>query len=511
MATLQRDFPLPTALEPSEGARPANNGQTPPGRRALGRLRQDSQLVARGGLVAFWALLAALIVFPCACFLTLAVSPRLFGQGPQWFTLLYLRQVLTGTTAASLVDSLWVSAAAAGIGLLIGVPIAWLSNRTLLPGRRVVAGAMWLVLLLPSWLPASGWERLVQPDGVMYRIGIDLPFITSAIMGPFGVVLLLGLRCVPFAYLAITAALRGLGQEYEDAARTHGASRITSLRLLVPILAPAITSAIAIGFAESVSDFGVAATLAYRANFPLATYQLFANVNGFPPSFPAAAAIGWLLVASVAVPLALQARALRGRAYRVLSGRSRTAVRRRLSRGGLVASLTVVIGYFAVALGVPGFGALSSSVLSDYGASLQPTLVNYRAVFNNSVLSGPLERSLIYGLITATVTVALGFLCANLLSRRASASGALLDFLLLAAVALPGVVFGAGYIFAYNLPALAHVGLDLYQTTTLLVVAYVASSMPTNARVLVGAVSQVDPSLRNAARAHGGVGDARLG
>jgi len=38
-----------------------------------------------------------------------------------------------------------------------------------------------------------------------------------------GVVLLLGLRSVPFTFLAITAALGGLGQEFEDAARAHGA------------------------------------------------------------------------------------------------------------------------------------------------------------------------------------------------------------------------------------------------------------------------------------------------
>jgi ABC transporter/Binding-protein-dependent transport system inner membrane component len=145
-------------------------------------------------------------------------------------------------------------------------------------------------------------------------------------------VLLLGLRCVPFSYLAISAALGGLGQEFEDAARVHGASRWQALRLIAPILAPAIMSALAIGFAESISDFGVAATLAYNSNFTLATYALYAAIGNFPPSFPLAAGMSWLLVLAVSVPLFLQARALRGRSYAILSGRTRQAVRRRLSR-----------------------------------------------------------------------------------------------------------------------------------------------------------------------------------
>jgi iron(III) transport system permease protein len=452
----------------------------------------------------FWVLLVVFILVPCACFLLLAVSPRLFGQGSQWFTLTYLQQALTGATAVAVVNSLWVSAAAAALGLAIGFPVAWLAARTTMPGRRLVSGGMWLSLLLPSWLPALGWERLVQQDGVMYRIGLNWPWMTHAIMGPFGVVLLLGLRCVPFSYLAITAALGGLGQEFEDAARVHGASRAQALRLIIPILAPAIWSALAIGFAESISDFGVAATLAYNSNFPLATYQLYAAIGNFPPSFPLAAGMSWLLVAAVAIPLALQARALRGRSYEVLSGRTRQAVRRRLSRAHAAASGAGLALFFVVMLGIPGFGAVSGSLLGDYGSSFTLTFANYQALFQQAGLMGPLERSFIYAVIAATVTVTLGFIAARLLSarRRTAATGAL-DFLLLASVALPGVVFGAGYIFAFNLPIMSRLHIDLYQTVQLLIIAYIASSLPTNARVLVGSVSQVQPSLKDAARAHG--------
>jgi iron(III) transport system permease protein len=486
----------PAALVPSRrGASrfsPAGGGYTPAWLRP-----------ARFGMPLFWIILCTFILLPCAAFLLLAVSPRLFGQGNEWFTLTYLQQSLTGATAVAVVNSLWVSSAAAGIGLVVGFPIAWLAARTTMPGRRWVSGGMWLALLLPSWLPALGWERIVQQDGVMYRLGLNWPWVTHTVMGPTGVVLLLGLRCVPFTYLAISAALNGLGQEFEDAARVHGASRWQALRLIVPILAPAIMSALAIGFAESISDFGVAATLAYNSNFSLATYALYAAIGNFPPSFPLAAGMSWLLVAAVSIPLFLQARALRGRSYAILSGRTRQAVRRRLGRVEAVLAGSGLALFFLIILGIPGFGAVSGSLLGDFGGSFSITWSNYSMLFQSPDLIGPLQRSIVYGLLTATVTVFLGFIAARLLSQRRTAATGAMDYLLLASVALPGVVFGAGYIFAYNLPIMSTLHINLYQTVQLLVIAYIASSLPTNARVLVGSVSQIPPSLRDAARAHG--------
>ncbi|MHB1833899.1 MAG: ABC transporter permease [Solirubrobacteraceae bacterium] len=452
---------------------------------------------------AFWLVLILIILLPCLAFLVLAVSPRLFDQGSSYFTLHFLGSVFTGQTAVAIGNSLWVSAAASAVGVAIGFPIAWIVARTDIPLRGPITAALWLVLLLPSWLPSLGWVRLVQLDGVMYRIGLNLPFVTHAILGPVGVVLVLGLRNVPFAFLAISAALAGLGQEFEDAARVHGASRWETLRVVAPIIAPAIWSAIAIGFAEAVSDFGVAATLAYQANFQLGTYQLYAAINNFPPSFPTAASMAWLLVASVGIPLGLQARALRGRSYAVLSGRSRQIVRRHLSARGKAFALGGVGLFLLVALGVPAFGAVSGSLMGDYGGSFTLTTANYSALFHSSTLIEPITRSLKYGVITASITVVLGYVAARFLTRTKTAATRFLDFLLLAAVAIPSVIFAAGYIMAYNLPFLSHIGINLYQTVGLLIIAYAASSLPTNARVLVGSVSQLQSSLHDAARVHG--------
>ncbi len=482
---------------PSRGVR----GAVPEGPRpsAVAALPATARLLRAG----FWIVLVLIILLPCLAFLVLAVSPALFDQGSSYFTLRYLLGAFSGQTAVAIGNSLWVSIAAAALGVAAGFPVAWLTSRTALPARGLISAGMWLVLLLPSWLQSLGWIRIVQLDGVMYRLGFDLPVVTHAILGPFGVVLVLGIRNVPFSYLAISSALAGMGQEFEDAARVHGASRLGAIRVVAPIIAPAILSAVAIGFAEAVSDFGVAATLGYQANFQLGTFQLYQAINNFPPSFPTAAAMAWLLVASVAVPLALQARALRGRTYAVLSGRSRQVVRRPLGRRGELLALGALGGFFAIALGVPAFGAISGSLLSDYGGSFALTTTNYSAVFGSAALIAPLLRSLTYGVVTATVTVVLGYVAARRLAAAKTLTTRILDLLLLAAVAIPGVIFAAGYIMAYNLPFLSKLGINLYQTVMLLIIAYAASSLPTNARVLVGSVSQVKASLQDAARVHG--------
>ena len=187
---------------------------------------------SRVGRPLFWLALIAFILAPCACFLVLAVSPRRFDQGPQWFTLSYLRQSFAGGTLVALVNSLWVSVAAAGFGVVVGFPLAWLASRTTMPGRRLVRGAMWLVLLLPSWLPALGCGSARRAGRSHVPPWLEPAGGDARHAWPFRVVLLLGLRSVPFAFLAISAAFGGLGQEFEHAARVHGAGRAAAIAVV---------------------------------------------------------------------------------------------------------------------------------------------------------------------------------------------------------------------------------------------------------------------------------------
>ncbi len=473
------------------------------------RLRVGSwrSLLRLGPASAVWALLVAILILPIAMFLVIAISPRLLGQGDQWFTLQAFARVLSPSLLPAAVNSVSV-ALAAGVGaVVVGAAMAWLEQRTDLPGRRLWSGMMFALMLAPSYLIALGWERLLEPAGVLDVLGLHAAWLRGHFYGPLGVSVVLGVKGLPFAYLAIAGALRGLGDEFEDAARVHGGGPVTGLRISASLLAPAFWSAFAIVFAESVSDFGVADTLAHDAHFPVLTYTLFTAIDAFPVDFPVAAAIGWVLLGLAGLAILAQNLAMRGRAYQVLGGRTRQVRRRHL---GVVPRLSALAGATVVGIvgvGIPLLGALAASLFVGMGtlaASPTLTLDNYRRVLESAALHAPLAYSAEMAFVTAFLAVGLGLVCARALSSTGNRlSGRILDLMLLTAVALPGIVFAAGYIFAYNLPIMNRLGIHIYGTSLLLLLGYVATALPSTARVLVGSVSQLQSSMGQAARVHG--------
>lgn len=469
----------------------------------LGRLRSARSAAFSG----FWLLIVAILVVPILLFLIVAVSPALLDQGPQWFTLSAFRQALNGQLLVAFVDSTVVGLATALLSAAIAFWLAWVVLRTDVPGRRLWTGVVFALLLTPSYLIALGWERLLEPGGVLDVIGIPDSGLRSIMYGPVGIVVVLTVKGIPFAYLAISNALRGLGREFEDAVRVHGGGSFAAIRTAVALVAPGVWAALAIVFAESISDFGVATTLANDSHFLVATYALYNAIDAFPVQFPVAAAISALLLVLIVLALVAQNRALRGRSFRVLGARSRPVERAQVRP---VPKWTNALGLamlLLLALGVPAFGAVSASLIDGLGSlsgSHRWDLSNYRRAIVSPDLAHPLVYSAWLAAIAATIAVTLAVVCARMLATRGGTpAGRILDFVLLAAVALPGIVFAAGYIFAYNLPFWGAIRLSLYGTTPLLLLAYIATALPSTTRVLVGTLSQVQESMVEAARAHG--------
>lgn len=459
------------------------------------------------GLLLPWLGFALILFLPIAAFLGVSVSPALFGQGKQAFTLANFARAFSGYTLHSLLDSALVGLGSAIIAVLVGTALALVLARTNLALRGLWTLLMWALLLAPSYLDAYGWQLLVEPQGTFDRLFGGTPkLIEHAVLGPAGVLWILATRGMPFAFLAASALVSCMGRDFEDAARVHGASRPAQLRLLLGMLAPALWAGFAIVFAESISDYGVAATLAAQAHFPIATFAIFEAVDNFPTQFGLASSTGALLMILVLAALVVQSHATRGRSYAMLSGRTRPRSRVRLAPRHQAWMLAVTGAFFVLALGVPIFASLSASLLSANGATGNGlTLANYRQVFASTTLRAPLLLSGALGAITASVAVVLGLVAARMLAaQRPGRVHRVLDLCLLGALALPAILLGAGYIFVYNLPFVTNeLGIRFYGTLAILLLGYCAGAVPTTARLLVGPMAQVQSNVLAAARVHG--------
>ena len=462
--------------------------------------------------IGLWVILTLLIIAPVMCFLLIAISPRLFHQGAQYFTLKYIGQALQGSTGQGIFNSLWVSTSVSVLAVGLSTLLAWLVHRTNVYGRRVWGVLMWVLLLVPTWMMTLGWTDVLQPFGVSQFFGVNTSYVYGQFFGPTGIIVVLTIAAIPFSYFVVSAGLQGLGSEFEDAARIHGASRFLTMRTVLPIIAPALLSAFAISFAETMSDFGVAFTLAYHSHFPLATYTLFSAISNFPANFPVAAVIAFILIISTVPPIVLQSRVMRRRSFAVLSGRTRPARRREFAPVARVATTAGVAGFFLIALGVPVLGAVIGSFVQNLGiyssGAVHLTTTYYMQVIHPSIigkgLGAPLLLSNQMGFIVACATGLLALVLARRLVNKAGGwSQRITDIFLLGSVAVPGVVLGVGYIFFYNLSFVTTHVIDLYKTLPLLVLALVATSLPGQTRFMAGPVSQIQPSLGEAARVHG--------
>ncbi len=276
---------------------------------------------------------------------------------------------------------------------------------------------MWLLLLVPTYLSALGYEDLLAPGGVIAQVtGWHPAALDHLLLGPAGAVLVLSLRGVAFAYFAVAGVVRSLGTDLADAGRVHGLPRWRTAMVQLSSLAPALLAGFVLVFAETVSDFGVASTLAAHAHFPVITYVIFTFADAIPISFPAAAAVSWSLIAVFAAVLLLQRRLLSSRDF---SGRDGSAGQR-APRRGLARQRAAAVcagAFFVIALIGPAPGITVSSLLGGSATSGGAvavsnssgfTLAAYRALFSNPGLLSPVWLSLRLGLAGATGAVAVG-------------------------------------------------------------------------------------------------------
>ncbi|HEX8207847.1 MAG TPA: iron ABC transporter permease, partial [Solirubrobacteraceae bacterium] len=357
------------------------------------------------------------------------------------------------------------------------VPVAWLTVRTDLPGRRIWAVLCALPLVIPSYIGAYLMVSALGPSGLAQDLlGVDrLP----SIYGFTGAWIVLSAFTFPYVLLPVQAVLRRVDPQLEEAARGLGRSpRQVFTSVVLPQLAPAIGAGGLLVALYVLSDFGAVSILRFDS-FTRVIYTTYRS------SFEreAAAALACLLVAVTFGVLWLEARTRRSRAYhRIAPGAQRRPVLVPLGRwrGPALAYVGGVV-LFALVLPVGVLVYWATKSLGDWDGVL-----------------GATANSLTGAALAAGVAAVAALPVALLAARHPGRPSSWIERLSFAGHALPGIVVALALVFLGT-----RAWPSLYQTLSMLVVAYVVLFLPQAIGSIRAALLQIDPHVEEAARSLG--------
>jgi iron(III) transport system permease protein len=391
--------------------------------------------------------------------------------------------IFNTSTAAILWRSVVLVVLVTSVSVVLGVSIAWLTSRTDLPLRRWLTVLTALPLVIPSYVFALMVVTSLGPRGTLQELleplGVDrLP----SIFGLPGAVFTLSLLSYPYVMLPVRAALFRLDPAIEEASRGLGHGPWATLwRVTLPMVRPGIIAGALLVALYTLSDFGAVSLLRY----PTFTFAIFIQFES-ALDVSVAAALSLVLVALAITLLAIESwNRGRGRYYRTTPGSARRSSPVRLGKWrwplaalvGLIVFMALVVPMatllFWVARGISvgeSFGALWGELIGTLGVSLA----------------------------AAAAAALVGIPIAVLSVRFPSRTSAALERLTFIGFALPGVPVALAFVFF----AVA-IARPIYQTTFLLVLAYVVLFLPAAVGAIQVSLRQVSPRIEEAARGLG--------
>ncbi len=405
-------------------------------------------------------------------------------------------------------NSVHVSVWATLLGGAVGTGLAFLVARTDLPGQRIFRTALMLPYLIPPFIAALAWLALAGPVGFVNQLwmavtGAEEPLFR--IYGAPGIILVMALAHYPLAYFTVLASLERMDPALEEAARSSGASPARTARdVTLPLVAPAIGAGAILVFLRCMENFGIPAILGFPAKYFVLTTKIYATILDFDRAhnLGLAATLSLLLVAVAGGVLALQRRILGGRAYGLTRAVGQPPI---FSLGHWRRTVGIAVTVFLLATSVaPLLAILLTALTRAYGMPFgwrNLGLQNFHTLFFKvPVVWRAMGNSLVLAASAATFAVVLAILIAYVQVRTQARGKGLLEALVILPFAVPGTVVALAMILAFLRPVL---GLSLYNTIWIILVAYVARFLTLAVKPVAAAFTQVHVSLEEAARSSG--------
>ncbi len=458
-------------------------------------------------LIFLWILLAAILVFLVVNPLFQLVNTSLQEVDTGNFTLM---NYVTAYSRPRYLTAMWNSVrlgfTVTAICLAFAVPMAWAVSRTDMPCKGLIRLLVLGAFITPPYLGAIGWILLAGPNsGWLNRVWMGL---TGAEEGLFNIYSFEGLAfniavySFPYIFIFTSASLDVVSSEMEDAANILGAGVMrTTLRITLPMVAPAIMGGAIITFLEAIALFGSPALIAIPARFNVVTTQLLQFFSQ-PIRAEVAAAYAVPLLLITVVLFGLQRWLVRRRGYVALTGKG--GERRIMELGPW---RYVMLGYslFVLSLSVllPYIVLSQAALAKAWGRGFSwdnLTFHNFHyLLFQHETAAQSVINSFTYAAAAACIAITLGLSIAYIVSRKLLPYAGILSFLAMAPFVVPGIVLAIAFYAAYAPPPFT-----LYGTATILILAFATRFLPIGFANADAAIRSINPEMEEAVRILGG-------
>ena len=407
----------------------------------------------------------------------------------------------------ALINTVVISGLTTIFGVILAFPLAFLVGRTDMYGKKFFRTLFVTTYMVPPYVGAMAWLRLLNPNaGVLNKFLMQVFNLSKAPFNIYtvgGIVWVLTCFYYPYAFITISRAMEKMDPSLEEASKISGASPIkTLMTITIPMMTPSIIAAGLLVFVASASAFGIPSIIGAPGQIYTVTTRIIDFVHiGSEEGLNDAMVLAVFLMAIANIVLYVTTFVIGKRQYITMSGKSTRPNIVELGKWRMPITIIISIFSFFVVI-LPFVTVALTSFTVNMGKPIglsNMSMSAWNKVFSRASILSSTKNSIIAGLAAAFFGIVISCIMAYLLQRTNVKGKRIPDFLITLGSGTPSVTIALALIISMS----GKFKINIYNTLTIMIIAYMIKYMLMGMRTVVSAMSQVHPSLEEAAQISG--------
>jgi iron(III) transport system permease protein len=421
----------------------------------------------------------------------------------------YRKTFLSSTTYTLLFNTAVFGIGSVALGLVFGVSLAWIVERTNAPLRNFAFVVAIITAGIPPILYAMSWVFLLNP-----RTGVfNIPFTQwlgwrEGIFDPHTLgtlVVVESFRLTPTIFLMVVGLFRSMDPALEEAASTSGASTATTVRkVTLPVMLPGLLGVIIFIGTATIGLFELPAILGMPEGIHVFATRIYVAMDTTPRDYGLATSLGTVAALIGIIGIYYYHRVTRvQQKFATITGKGYRPRRIDLGKYRKWAGGAIIF-YFILMVVLPTVVLVYASTQPFFRppsimAFQDANLDAYRLIFRQEAFWIGLRNSLFLIAVVPVSTILLSAIVSWVVVRSRAPGRGVLDTLAFVPFTAPSIVFG----LAFLLIAFWVDWIPIYGTIWLIVIVHVARFLAYGTRATNGAMFQLHKELEEAGSVSG--------